>query len=118
MDIEVKRVSNEEVRPGLWRHYKGGLYTVIGTVTHHETRMPMVLYVSHTYGGVNVRPVHGWEMDPAKANDPQDVDGWLDDVTIRIGPQGTLVSEQQVKTCQRFVFVGDLPSDIRIEERR
>lgn len=43
--------------PGLYRHYKGGLYQVLNTVRHSETLEPMVLYQA-LYGqhGLWVRP--------------------------------------------------------------
>ena len=46
-----------ETRPGLYRHYKGGLYRVLGTVRHSETLEPMTLYQA-LYGqqGLWVRP--------------------------------------------------------------
>ena len=42
---------------GLYRHYKGGLYEVIGTARHSETREPMTVYRA-LYGehGLWVRP--------------------------------------------------------------
>ncbi len=42
---------------GFYRHYKGGLYEVVGTVRHSETLEPMTLYRAH-YGekGLWVRP--------------------------------------------------------------
>jgi len=86
----------DNFKPGLYRHYHGGLYTAICLVTHHETRKPMVLYVSHTYGGLNVRPLHGWLGD---------VDGWDDLVKV---------DDQHVR---RFQFIGDLPSDIPVVDR-
>jgi hypothetical protein len=61
---------------GTYRHYKGDLYTAIGLVTHHHTRQPMVLYVSHMKGCVNCRPLHGWPDDP---------DGFCDSVTLEDG---------------------------------
>ena len=30
--------------PGLYRHYRGNLYEVVGTVRHSETLEPMTLY--------------------------------------------------------------------------
>jgi hypothetical protein len=30
--------------PGRYRHYKGGMYEVVGTVRHSETCEPMTLY--------------------------------------------------------------------------
>ncbi|MFM2275835.1 MAG: hypothetical protein RL211_1707 [Pseudomonadota bacterium] len=46
-----------ETPPGLYRHYKGNLYEVIGTVRHSETLEPMTLYRT-LYGenGLWVRP--------------------------------------------------------------
>jgi hypothetical protein len=46
-----------EIPPGRYRHYKGGLYEVIGTVRHSETLEPMTLYRT-LYGeqGLWVRP--------------------------------------------------------------
>ena len=43
--------------PGRDRHYKGGLYEVLGTVRHSETLEPMTLYRA-LYGeqGLWVRP--------------------------------------------------------------
>jgi hypothetical protein len=42
---------------GHYRHYKGGLYEVVGTVRHSETLEPMTLYRA-LYGehGLWVRP--------------------------------------------------------------
>lgn len=33
-----------EIRPGLYRHYKGKTYRVFSTVTHSETEEVLVLY--------------------------------------------------------------------------
>lgn len=43
--------------PGRYRHYKGNLYDVLGTVLHSETLEPMTLYRA-LYGdrGMWVRP--------------------------------------------------------------
>lgn len=44
-------------RPGIYRHYKGNLYEVIGTASHSETLETMVVYRA-LYGeyGLWVRP--------------------------------------------------------------
>ena len=34
----------DKIRPGRWRHFKGGEYRVLGTARHSETREPMVVY--------------------------------------------------------------------------
>ena len=46
-----------EALPGLYRHYKGMLYEVVGTVRHSESLEPMTLYRA-LYGekGLWVRP--------------------------------------------------------------
>jgi hypothetical protein len=48
--------------PGLYRHYKGGLYQVEGTVRHSESLEPMTLYRA-LYGeqGLWVRPAAMFE---------------------------------------------------------
>jgi hypothetical protein len=107
-------------RPGLYRHYKGGLYTAICLVTHHETRKSMVLYVSHTYGGINVRPLVGWDdgrgQYDAGASGCTDTDGWLDRVAI---PESvsSVAGVHTTRYVNRFEFIGELPSDIKINER-
>ena len=46
-----------ETSPGLYRHYKGLLYEVVGTARHSETLEPLTLYRA-LYGdkGLWVRP--------------------------------------------------------------
>jgi hypothetical protein len=73
--------------PGVYQHYKGGMYTAVGLVTHHETRQPMVLYFSHHNGTYNVRPLNGWEGD---------ADGWNDHVEKSNGD-----------TVRRFLWIRD-----------
>ncbi|MGM9549010.1 MAG: DUF1653 domain-containing protein [Faecousia sp.] len=50
-----------DIKPGLYRHFKGNLYEVIGTAAHSETREPMVVYRA-LYGeyGLWVRPAAMW----------------------------------------------------------
>lgn len=121
-----------EFRPGLYRHYKqGNLYTALCLVTHHETRLPMVLYVSHVYGGFNVRPLYGWEAEDQSAcgaSQCDDRDGWLDDVVAKCSCADALNFGEPAPDCTpcggrgtvivpRFAFVGDLPSDVPIGKR-
>ena len=35
---------DEEIQPGIYRHYKGGLYLVYGYATHSETKESFVVY--------------------------------------------------------------------------
>lgn len=47
-----------EIVPGLYRHYKGNTYRVIGLAQHSETLEDMVVYrAHHGDAGLWVRPV-------------------------------------------------------------
>ena len=46
-----------EPRPGLYRHYKGNNYRVVGLALHSETREWLVVYQAlYGEGGLFVRP--------------------------------------------------------------
>lgn len=49
------------IRPGRYRHFKGGEYEVLGVARHSETGEPMVVYRA-LYGqrGLWVRPAAMW----------------------------------------------------------
>lgn len=51
-----------ELKPGKYRHFKGGEYRVVGIAKHSETLEPMVVYQA-LYGeqGLWVRPAHMWQ---------------------------------------------------------
>ena len=70
----------EEIKPGRYRHYKGGEYEVLGLATHSETEEPMVVY----------RPLYGerglWVRPAAMWNETVERDG---------------------KTFRRFTYIGD-----------
>ena len=53
-----------ETPPGLYRHYKGQLYEVVGTARHSESLEPMTLYRA-LYGekGLWVRPAAMFNED-------------------------------------------------------
>jgi len=58
-----------ETPPGRYRHYKGMLYEVLGTVRHSETLEPMTLYRA-LYGE------HGlWVRPAAMFNESVTIDG-------------------------------------------
>ena len=50
-----------ELKPGLYRHFKGNLYALIGIASHSETLEPMVVYKA-LYGEQKlwVRPAAMW----------------------------------------------------------
>lgn len=51
-------MTSTSLQPGLYRHYKGGLYNVMGTARHSETEEWLVVYQPQ-YGerGLWVRPL-------------------------------------------------------------
>lgn len=50
-----------EIRKGKYRHFKGGLYEVLGTARHSETEEEMVVYRAlYGEGGLWVRPAAMW----------------------------------------------------------
>lgn len=49
-------MSEISIQPGLYRHYKGGLYQVLHMAQHSETEEQLVVYRSLSQGGVWVRP--------------------------------------------------------------
>lgn len=71
------------IKPGIYRHFKGNKYQVIGTAKHSETLEEMVVYRA-LYGefGLWVRPASMWEE------------------TV----------ERDGKTYQRFTYIGE-PED-------
>ena len=50
-----------DIKPGIYRHFKGNLYQVVGVANHSETMEPMVVYRA-MYGerGLWVRPAAMW----------------------------------------------------------
>ena len=47
----------QDVPPGRYRHFKGGLYEVLGLAKHSETEEPFVVYRAlYGDGGLWVRP--------------------------------------------------------------
>ena len=59
-----------ELKPGLYRHFKGNLYRLLYVAKHSETLEPMVVYQA-LYGemGIWVRPASMW-------NEQVDRDGY------------------------------------------
>ena len=50
-----------DIKPGKYRHFKGGLDPVIGTASNSETLEPMVVYRAlYGEGGLWVRPAAMW----------------------------------------------------------
>jgi hypothetical protein len=67
-----------ETPTGLYRHYKGGQYEVIGSVRHSETLEPMTLYRA-LYGA------HGlWVRPAAMFNEQVLIDGVLQPRFVKV----------------------------------
>ncbi|MBQ4578665.1 MAG: DUF1653 domain-containing protein [Clostridia bacterium] len=50
-----------EIKPGIWQHFKGNRYRVVGVASHSETLEPMVVYRAlYGEGGLWVRPLSMW----------------------------------------------------------
>ena len=50
-----------DIKPGRYRHFKGGEYQVLGTARHSETGEDMVVYRAlYGQGGLWVRPAAMW----------------------------------------------------------
>lgn len=51
----------QQLKPGKYRHFKGGEYELLGLATHSETMEPMVVYKAlYGEGGLWVRPAAMW----------------------------------------------------------
>jgi hypothetical protein len=72
-------MNTEDFNLGIYEHYRGGRYTALMLVQHHDTRQPMVVYVSHEKGSVNCRPLRGWYQENGSLC--IDTDGWLDEIS-------------------------------------
>lgn len=62
------------IKMGIWRHYKGGVYEVIGFATHTETKEPLIIYRNiHDPNNVWARPFRMWEelVDVAGTEQPR-----------------------------------------------
>ena len=50
-----------DIKPGIYRHFKGNRYEVVGMAKHSETLEPMVVYRAlYGEGGLWVRPAAMW----------------------------------------------------------
>ena len=67
-------MNRDELRAGLYRHYKGGIYLLLGVAAHTETGELLVVYVSldATLPGprMRARPIDGPEgfLTPVKSH--------------------------------------------------
>ena len=72
-------MTQETIRPGRWRHFKGNEYQVLGLARHSETLEDMVVYRAlYGEGGLWVRPAAMW-------SEPVEHDGVTEPRFARIG---------------------------------
>lgn len=45
------------IKPGKYRHYRGGVYIVLFTAQDSETNKPVVVYMNEIHGTYYVRPL-------------------------------------------------------------
>ena len=58
-----------ELKPGVYQHFKGSRYQLLYVATHSETLEPMVVYRAlYGEGGVWVRPAAMWNEHVEKEN--------------------------------------------------
>lgn len=50
-----------EIKKGIYRHFKGGIYEVVAIAFHSETLEEMVVYKNIENGKVWVRPASMWD---------------------------------------------------------
>ena len=94
--------EKRELKMGIYKHYKGKLYLVIGTAQHSETQEKLVVYVplyEHTGEPMSVRPI---EM-------------FLSTVMIEVDygvdrPRGYTEVRKQSLIVNRFEYVGNFGS--------
>jgi hypothetical protein len=67
------------LKKGIYRHFKGGMYEVLGIAIHSETEEEMVIYRSLKNNSLWVRPKKMWEEK----------------------------IEREGKIYQRFIYIGD-----------
>ena len=51
------------LKPGRYRHYKGGVYVVLFTAQCSETKQPTVVYMNETHGTYYVRSLKEFTSD-------------------------------------------------------
>ena len=50
----------DDFKPGLYRHYKGGLYRALFLATDEATKQPHVVYVALSDGSLWTRSLQDW----------------------------------------------------------
>ena len=53
-------LEGDQLGPGVYRHYKGGLYRFLFTATEEATKKLVVVYLSLESGRIWTRPAESW----------------------------------------------------------
>jgi hypothetical protein len=61
--LSVDKQDEVSVSRGIYRHYKGGLYTVLMIARNSETEEEMVVYISDKTQSLWVRPAKMWNEE-------------------------------------------------------
>lgn len=56
------------IKLGIYKHYKGNIYEVIGIGTHSESLEKLVIYKSIKNEDIWARPIHMWNEDVTLAD--------------------------------------------------
>lgn len=51
------------IKPGRYRHYRGGIYVVLFTAQSSEDGAPHVVYMNETHGTYYIRPLKEFTSD-------------------------------------------------------
>ena len=93
-----------DIKPGRWRHFKGGEYEVIGTAAHSETLEPMVVYRAlYGEGGLWVRPAAMW-------TEPVEREGYSGPRFRYVGFKERRIKFQAVDLKKQGMSLGELSS--------
>lgn len=66
-DAAQAALTRSGIRPGqIYRHYNGGLYSVVAVCIKEDTLEPMVVYQSNVKGSVWTRTLANWSEDVAQ----------------------------------------------------
>ena len=90
----------EEIKPGRYRHFKGGEYEVLGLATHSETEEPMVVYRYEVLG----LATHSETEEPMVVYRPLYGERGL---WVRPAAMWNETVERDGKTFRRFTYIGD-----------
>ena len=79
----MKNKNSIEIKPGIYKHFKGNLYQVLSVGTHSETEEAVVTYQKlYDDCRIFVRPLSMWTADRFKPFDLCELDYFFDKVAL------------------------------------